>query len=347
MSDTPPTAAAEGKSSSQTNLIDVQHVGVTAKLHSPLQDLLLNYSSSTENEQRESIYQPTRNTTTKYNKFSNESAANGTASDSTLTDQSKILYEMRTDLKSGKKNKKSTMTPTKIEFQLYKQKAKKKKTKSEKTKRKLFETKEKKNQKSSTIFENLRHSFGQMKAKQQPQQPSVPTDKIFDNLSNLNFQPEKEVRIGIYPFDHGNAEYLQTHDCPPHIHSLALAERTNDLATKFWAEFFGSLHIGVAFVVAFILQCYRFVLYSLVNTLMVGLLHMTADYFLKPLLTVTFNGFLQPPMIFLFNFLSSWRDILEPISDTLNNFMKPLGTVARSLRLVHVTYNKKNITKNV
>uniref|UniRef100_A0A1I8N4H7 Uncharacterized protein n=1 Tax=Musca domestica TaxID=7370 RepID=A0A1I8N4H7_MUSDO len=271
MSDTPP----EGHFHSQTNLIEVQHVGVTAKLQSPLKDLLLNYSSSTENERRDSIYQQPKNSSSKYNKFTNE-AGTGTTSDSTLTDSSKILYEMKAIPNQGKK-------------------------------------------------------VGEMKnSKVKP--PPSPIDKIFDNLPEPNFQTS-EIRIGIYPFDHGNADYLQTHERPPHVHSLALAQRTTDYATKFWAEFFGSLHIGVAFVVTFLLQSYRFILYSLVNTLMVGLLHMTSDYLLKPLLTVAFNGFLQPPMIFCFNTLSSMRDILEPIADTLNNFAKPIATVGRSVRL--------------
>lgn len=352
MSDTPP----EGNFHSQTNLIEVQHVGVTAKLQSPLKDLLLNYSSSTENERRDSIYQQPKNSSSKYNKFTNEGGT-GTTSDSTLTDSSKILYEMKAIPNQGKKGEKLTLTPSKIEFQLYSRKrnarknpGKNKQSKDKKTKRKLFEFENKKKdakekKKTHSIFQNLRLSFGEMKnSKVKP--PPSPIDKIFDNLPEPNFQ-QPETRIGIYPFDHGNADYLQTHERPPHIHSLALAQRTTDYATKFWAEFFGSLHIGVAFMVTFLLQSYRFILYSLVNTLMVGLLHMTSDYLLKPLLTVAFNGFLQPPMIFCFNTLSSMRDILEPIADTLNNFAKPIATVGRSVRLVHATYNKKNITKNV
>ncbi|XP_073838944.1 uncharacterized protein [Musca autumnalis] len=358
------TAPAECNSNSRTNLIEVQHVGVTAKLQSPLKDLLLNYSSSTENENGEyRSQQPTRNSSTKYNKFNNEEALGTTTSDTTTTDSSKILYEMKAipNQQMKKKDKKLTLTPSKIEFQLYtrnsrKTKKKPKHAKTKETKRQLFEdkakkakTKEEKN-KTPSLFQRMRLSFGEMRRNSsaaQNQPPPTPMDQIFDNLPEPPTVQPQEIRIGIYPFDHGNAEYLKTHDCPPHIHSLALAQRTTDYATRFWAEVFGSLHIGVAFIVCFILQCYRFILYSVINTLLVGLLHMTSDYLLKPLLAVAFNGYLQPPMIFCFNVLASLRDILEPIAETLNNFMKPLATVGRSVRLVHATYNKKNITRNV
>jgi len=67
---------------------------------------------------------------------------------------------------------------------------------------------------------------------------------------------------------------------------------------------------------------------------------MTSDYMLKPFLTMLFNGFLQPPLIFLYNILCSVRDILEPVANTLNNFMKPLATVGSSLRMVDVNYRQ-------
>jgi len=67
---------------------------------------------------------------------------------------------------------------------------------------------------------------------------------------------------------------------------------------------------------------------------------MTSDYLLKPLLTMLFNGYLQPPLIFLYNVLCSARDILDPVATTLNNLMKPLATVGGSIRLVDVNYRQ-------
>lgn len=63
----------------------------------------------------------------------------------------------------------------------------------------------------------------------------------------------------VYHFDHGSSAYFQTTDCPPHLVSEIIAQRTTYHATKFWAEFFGSINIGVTFFVTFILQFYRWV----------------------------------------------------------------------------------------
>lgn len=347
MSDTPP----ERNSNSKSNLIEVQHVGVTAKLQSPLKNLLLSYSSSTDTENNQILYRNHCNSNTKYNKFLNEATQE---TDASITESSRVLYEMKSMSAEIRKKSSHTLTPSKIEFQLYtKPKKRLQKHKDSKinerkkaTKRQLFvkETVNKTHVKETSILQRLKHSLTKIKNSKQESQPSV--DKIFESFPEPA-EPAKDIRIGIYPFDHGCAEYLRTHDCPPQILSLVLAEKATHYATRFWAEVFGSLQIAVAFVVTFLLQCYRFVLYSLVNTLLVGFLHMTSDYLVKPLLTVIFNGFLQPPMIFCFNVLSSIRDILEPIADTLNNFMKPVATVGRSVRLIHATYNKKNITKTV
>lgn len=348
MSDAPP----ERNSNSQSNLIEVQHVGVTAKLQSPLKNLFMSYSSSTDSENNQMLYKNTCNSNSKYNKFLNEATQD---TDASVTESSKVLYEMKSMSAEIKKKSSHTLTPSKIEFELYTKPKKRLQRhkdsnrtsqKKKATKRQLFikETVNSSHVKKTSILKRLKHSLTKIKNSKQESKPTV--DKLFEDLPEPP-APAKDVHIGIYTFDHGCAEYLRTHDCPPEILSLVLAEKATHYATRFWAEVFGSLQIAVAFVVTFLLQCYRFILYSLVNTLLVGFLHMTSDYLLKPLLTVIFNGFLQPPMIFCFNVLSSMRDILEPIADTLNNFMKPVATVGRSVRLIHATYNKKNISKTV
>lgn len=352
----------ECNSNSKSNLIEHQHVGVTAKLQSPLKSLMLSYSSSTESENTGMLYRGNQYSNAKYNKFLNDGA---NETDTTVTEHSKILYEMKTMA-----NKKSNLklTPSKIEFHLYskpKKRLQRNKAscdkRAKKLKRQLFVAENKTKigktevKPKTNIFQRLKISLNKMKDTKQQQLPKQKQeqqhaeDKIFADFPEpiASEQEKDEIHIGIYPFEYGCAEYLKTHDCPPQIISMILAERATHYATRFWAEFFGSLQIGVAFLVTFLLQTYRFVLYSLVNILLVEFLHMTSDYFVKPVLTVLFNGYLQPPLIFCFNILSSIRDISQPITDTINNFMKPLATVGRSLRLVHATYNKKSIAKTV
>ncbi|EDV52564.1 uncharacterized protein LOC6546121 [Drosophila erecta] len=320
-------------STSKSNLIKVNHVGVTAKLHSPLKKIFPRMNSSSDSD----AYQ---NSQTQYNMFNDVACEEMTAS-TDFGSSPHTLYEMRAEpeksLLSLMKNK-----PQRIEFQRYSKRrphvlVRTRSAPKVKGRTKSHKASLAKKQKGGFLA-RLVESLDKM-CKCQPQ-----TQKsIIDDLPEPQWNRKEASRhtcIGIYPFEHGCADYLSTTDTHPKINAIILADRATTYATHFWAELFGLLHIAVAFVVAFILQSYRFVLYSLVNTLIVGLLHMTSDYMLKPLLTMLFNGYLQPPLIFLYNILCSTRDILEPVATTLNNFMKPLATVGGSIRMVDVNYRQ-------
>ncbi|XP_017080310.1 uncharacterized protein LOC108114066 [Drosophila eugracilis] len=320
-------------STSKSNLIKVNHVGVTAKMQSPLKKILPRMNSSSDSD----AYQ---NSQARYNMF--KDMGGGDMTESTASASSPhTLYEMHADPDKSLLNQ-SKHKPQRIEFQRYSKRrphviiptrsAPKLKSRS-KSRKASQETKQK-----SGFLARLVESLDNM-CKCQPQTQKAILDDLPEPQWNRK-EANRHTCIGIYPFEHGCADYLSTTDTHPKINAIVLADRATTYATHFWAELFGLLHIAVAFVVAFILQSYRFVLYSLVNTLFVGLLDMTSDYLLKPLLTMLFNGYLQPPLIFLYNILCSVRDILEPVANTLNNFMKPLATVGNSLRMVDVNYRQ-------
>lgn len=140
----------------------------------------------------------------------------------------------------------------------------------------------------------------------------------------------------IYYFDHGSMGYLCTTDCPPQLLSDNLAKRTSDCATKFWAEFYGSVHIVFAVIVAFLLQTLRFIMYSFVRAIVIGVLQIIGDYLIKPLLTILFNGFLQPPLILARNLFTSISEMLEPIARSISQFLKPIADTLQAFRLVEI-----------
>ncbi|XP_017098175.2 uncharacterized protein [Drosophila bipectinata] len=334
MSDSTDPQAATSKS----NLIKVHHVGVTAQMQSPLQRLLPRMSSSSDSE-------AFQNSHTQYNMFQNDSRED--ASESTGAGSSpRTLYEMHAEPEKSILSH-SKLKPQRIEFQRYSKKRPRLIAPSRPPKGRSKSNKASQVQKHQGGFmARLVQSLDNM-CKCSPQH----TNNIIDDLPEPKWnrkEATKHTCIGIYPFEHGCADYLSTTDTHPKINSIILADRATTYATHFWAELFGLLHIAVAFVVAFILQSYRFVLYCLVNSLIVGLLHMTSDYMVKPFLTVVFNGFVQPPLIFVYNILCSVRDILEPVAQTLDHFMQPLATVGRSFRLVDVNYRKiQRLSKEV
>ncbi|CAB0035007.1 unnamed protein product [Trichogramma brassicae] len=130
--------------------------------------------------------------------------------------------------------------------------------------------------------------------------------------------------------------YYHTTDMPPVLNTDKYADKGSAAATKFWARIFGLLHIGTSFVIAFVLQLLRFVLFSLVRPLTIGVIQLLSDYFLKPLLTIIFNGFLQPFLILFYNIATSFRDCCEPLAAAVGFYIKELAVLFRACRLVEV-----------
>lgn len=85
-----------------------------------------------------------------------------------------------------------------------------------------------------------------------------------------------------------------------------------------------------------------FLLYSILRALIVGFLQITADYLLKPILAVIFNGLLQPQFIFTQNIFQSICNTLEPLTKLIAITLKPLTDCVRAFRIVEV----KNLYKD-
>ncbi|CAL1677555.1 unnamed protein product [Lasius platythorax] len=149
---------------------------------------------------------------------------------------------------------------------------------------------------------------------------------------------EVAEKIEIYYFDHGSSAYYRTTDCHPVLTTDKCAEKTDQAATRFWAEIFGTIHIGIAFVTAFILQLLRFILYSVIRPLTVGILQLVADYFVKPLLSILFNALVQPVLILLYNIATSLRDLCEPIAEAMGLFLREIANLCAAIRLVEVKH---------
>lgn len=124
-----------------------------------------------------------------------------------------------------------------------------------------------------------------------------------------------------------------------------LSQQTTDFATKFWAEIYGTIHVAFAFFVAFIIQTLRFFLYSLIRPLSIGLIQIMSDYFVKPLLTVVFNGILLPPLKLLQNILKAICDVIEPIARAFDGLLRPVVNLIQSFRLVEIRKERTNPEK--
>ncbi|XP_060531524.1 uncharacterized protein LOC132705107 [Cylas formicarius] len=145
-----------------------------------------------------------------------------------------------------------------------------------------------------------------------------------------------KTRVDVYYFDHGNSTHFQTTDYPPLVCTEALSEKTEKQATKFWAEIFGTVHIGFSFCTSFALQLFRFVLYSILRPLTIGLMQLSSDYFFKPFLATLFNGIIQPILIFFYNVATSVKDLCHPLAEGVGYFMREFSVLLRAIRIVEV-----------
>ncbi|XP_065074994.1 uncharacterized protein LOC135698788 [Ochlerotatus camptorhynchus] len=257
---------------------------------------------------------------------------NTTSEYRSTTSESTILpyYELR--LPTHVFNK----SPSKIEFQL----VQKQRPKSRKNIYTRYQGRSQSDAKPKPR-KGLKRVFFNFNRKHCPSEPHCSERNQDDDQADQQFE-----NMEIYYFDHGSPEFYRTTDCPPHLITEALAQSTHHHATKFWAEIFGTINIGTTFVISFWLQLYRFLLYGILRSIIVGILQITADYLLKPLLAVVFNGLIQPPLVFGQNILTAVGSMLEPIANLIGNFLQPVGRLLRSLRFIeNKTINKKIIKK--
>lgn len=105
---------------------------------------------------------------------------------------------------------------------------------------------------NSSWSQKLKQIFESRKC---PNEPNA--EILFDKMNHEKPSKNNEIKVIKYEFVHGSPEYYKTFDCPPHLISDVLAEQTVHHATRFWAEMFGFINIGVTFFVTFLLQFYR------------------------------------------------------------------------------------------
>ncbi|XP_014241193.1 uncharacterized protein LOC106661940 [Cimex lectularius] len=156
---------------------------------------------------------------------------------------------------------------------------------------------------------------------------------------SVNTIPE---RVDVYCFDQLNTGFFRTSDHPPPLFSDVAVETTEAIATRFWAEVFGMVNIVIAFLVAMVLQFFKFLLTAIVRPLMIGFVQLFSDYFIKPLLTVIYNGFTQPVSVCFYNVVASIRDIVNPIAKAFGFFIEPFANIVKSFRLVEIKHVYSN-----
>lgn len=107
---------------------------------------------------------------------------------------------------------------------------------------------------------------------------------------------------------------------------------------RVWQEFFAILRIILSIVIWFLVELFKFLAKHIFQPLVIAVVMYFGDYVIKPLLSVLFNGFLQPFSIFWWNVFTGMRHMFNPIGEILRRIFEQLAMLFRSIRLFEVTY---------
>ena len=97
------------------------------------------------------------------------------------------------------------------------------------------------------------------------------------------------------------------------------------LFRRVWREVFAVLRVIVSFFVLFVSELLRFLLNSVVRTLVLDTIAALGDHLLKPLLTVLFNAVLQPLFALTWNVCNSAFQAVDPLVRLSGVLMSQVG----------------------
>ena len=112
--------------------------------------------------------------------------------------------------------------------------------------------------------------------------------------------------------------------------------RVEGYVQRGWQEFFGVLRILTSIVVFLVVEALNYVTNHVARPLFLGVVVMTGNRLVKPLLAGLFNLILQPLVIFSWNLASGVRQLCQPLIDILGGVTSRLAVILQAFRLVEV-----------
>lgn len=122
------------------------------------------------------------------------------------------------------------------------------------------------------------------------------------------------------------------------LNVFSLIFRVDRLMQRIWQEVFAILRMALSIVIFFIVELLKFLAKHIFQPLVIAIFMSFGDYVIKPLLSVFFNGMVQPVSIFMWNVFSGMRHMFNPIGEILRRVFEQLAMLLRSVRLFEVTY---------
>ncbi|KAK3097559.1 hypothetical protein FSP39_010794 [Pinctada imbricata] len=167
-----------------------------------------------------------------------------------------------------------------------------------------------------------------------------------ESVTNLSEQPAmmnqpyivKDEGVVTYYFGHGPLQYLEVEDEAEVAMMPRFADRLEGLFERIWQEFFGALRIVTSFFIILVVELLKYVIRGIIQPIVVGVFQTLGDYIMKPILSILFNGFIQPTSIFLWNCFMTLKHMFTPIGEILRKILREFATCCRSVRLVEINW---------
>lgn len=166
--------------------------------------------------------------------------------------------------------------------------------------------------------------------------------RMFQSYSTSIHPPyiTKEEEGG-WTYYFGHSDSMQQYDAEDDAEQAfmpRIAEKVERVLKRIYQEFFGAIRILTSIAIILIVELLNFVLKHILQPLIVGILGTLGEFFCKPLLSILFNGFVQPFGIFLWNAAVSFRHMFGPIGDILRRILKEFAMCCRSIKPIQIHY---------
>ncbi|KAI8441395.1 hypothetical protein MSG28_015010 [Choristoneura fumiferana] len=141
-------------------------------------------------------------------------------------------------------------------------------------------------------------------------------------------------RVEMYYFERTTGDFLSISD-GVFTYTEQFALKSSRITNRIVAECFAIPQIILSIPVSVILHTERTVL-KVLRSFLVGTVQILSDYVLKPVLTLSFNAVIQPPLVFVGNVVRAVREAVRPVALLIGDFVEPLVKVLGAIRLVNV-----------
>jgi hypothetical protein len=105
---------------------------------------------------------------------------------------------------------------------------------------------------------------------------------------------------------------------------------------------FSTLRVVSDFIIAFLLGCFHYLLYTVARKLLCGMIHICADSVYKPLVHICFNGYCWPMISMCSHMCKGGVVILTPLLDLLRAVVAMVTNCVAAFRPVQVNIGHKH-----